>query len=932
MILRRLTTEGSGVPRTRIKPRVWTAGALGLVLAASLLQGVPRTDIADAAVAAGITNRASIKDNGDESETGGWDAAISADGNHVAFVSRSRLADLANDDAFDNVFVRDLTTNRTVQISRGFFRPPVDDSSGPAPGSSGSGGGSATGGIARSQADDDVFTPPPDGGGTRDGAAPRPADRPANGNSNQPAISADGRYIAFVTDASNIVTKGSEPPVIVVVDRDPNGDGVYDQRRTDDTNTVEYRYIRVTPPVRDRGRPRSPRLSADAGRIVWEESGARVETALLREDGGPVSFPRAFQSLGQSRFSNQTDFVKHQRPVVSGDGGYVAFWSEEWEEITGGSFRDERLLHSRVQVWVARTGDYVRVDVDLDETYIGDDPSVRLGPPSISSDGSTIAFPATGEDNTTQLNAYVATWNPADLEDDRMISTLASRNNAGDEVNGARPQLSGDGRYITFVTDNLRTHDGVDGAAGPFSCLRQPPPALRAHSTPLPGSAPRAEAIVPDDDPRRDVRTVCQIVARDLVADGVREEAGLDRLPGVLVSAGLDRDCRPLLADEDTCAANGDSFAGAPLSGDGGRIVFGSSATDLVAGDENQAHDVFVRTFTPGLRAEPVDFGAAQTGTSVDRTATIEHVDFGPLSVEKVEVIGTNAAEFVLGSQTCSGVTLHRDERCYAEIRFTPTAAGERNAQLRVTSSRTAGPLLVDLSGTGTNVDRPPLRPPTDRPPRGKPAELSASPDPVDFGERLPLVERPDKTVTVVNDGGSPLKVDVPTIQPGSGEGTPEDFSVAKNGCTKAVKPGGKCTVGIGFTPGGSGDRSAALVLTSNSLSGPEIIDLQGEGVEQEIDVNPAVVRPSRVVEVTGTGFAPNRTVSVTIEGFPETATAKTNKRGEFTTSLLIFPKARPGERTVRAIVNGVFPEIGADKPLLVVYGTASAPDFLHRR
>lgn len=48
--------------------------------------------------------------------------------------------------------------------------------------------------------------------------------------------------------------------------------------------------------------------------------------------------------------------------------------------------------------------------------------------------------------------------------------------------------------------------------------------------------------------------------------------------------------------------------------------------------------------------------------------------------------------------------------------------------------------------------------------------------------------------------------------------------------------------------------------------------------------------------------------------------------------SLLTFPKARPGERLVRATVLRTFPAISADAPLLVVYGTVSPPGIRHRR
>lgn len=323
----------------------------------------------------------------------------------------------------------------------------------------------------------------------------------------------------------------------------------------------------------------------------------------------------------------------------------------------------------------------------------------------------------------------------------------------------------------------------------------------------------------------------------------------------------------------------------------------------------------------PPLRADPVDFGAAQVGTSVQRTATIENATSEPVLVGAVDIIGANADDFALGPQTCTGAFLQRGDSCFVQVSFAPAVVGARSAQLLVTTVRPRGRLAVRLSGVGTTRPVEPAGP-----------ELAADPNPVDFGQRLPLADGPDKTVTVTNTGDSPLKVGSPAIEQGTAKGAPEDFAVAGNGCTKAVAPGQKCTIVVGFHPSRPGPRAAALVLTGNDGSGPAIIRLRGRGARQVIEVNPGVVRPGRVTTVTGTGFPPDRKISVRVAGFAEATTSRTRSNGKFTAQLLLFPKARPGQRTVRARVDGVSPALGSDTRLLVVYGTASAPDFHQRR
>jgi Tol biopolymer transport system component len=91
--------------------------------------------------------------------------SISADGRYVAFASKAKNLSRNDRDDIEDVFVRDLKTNRTVLASR------------------------AQG---------------------RDGAA-------ANGDSSNPSISADGRYVAFESYASNLglADNGTVPDVFV---------------------------------------------------------------------------------------------------------------------------------------------------------------------------------------------------------------------------------------------------------------------------------------------------------------------------------------------------------------------------------------------------------------------------------------------------------------------------------------------------------------------------------------------------------------------------------------------------------------------------------------------------------------------------------------------------------------------------------------------
>ncbi|WP_158885235.1 choice-of-anchor D domain-containing protein [Amycolatopsis anabasis] len=851
------------------------AAALAVLAAAAIVVAGDGGERADAAAAPGTTVRASVQNGTNaQAQSGGRDSDLSANGTQVAFTSRSELADLPVFDAQQNVFVRDLVRDRTVQISRGQFvvpepRPPVIH-------------------LRQAQPEKDV---PPDG------------------ESSQPSISGDGRYVAFLTGARNIVENSYSSEIIVVCDRDPDGDADFDERIA--PGRFDYRYHLVTLPAGESSAypPRTVDLAADASRVVWQsksDSGASYAmTAVLRVNGGPVGRPAVNTPV--PRMSKGTIEARQFFPKVSGDGRQVLY---------AATFPNEADFSSALVVWNSTTNALYRVDAGADGKFLGDDPATALRYPALSHDGSAVAF--VDRRDFYRPDVYLVRRDPNGPVGARLTSRVVSRDNAGNPVNGLHPALSGDGRYLAFVTDNPGAHDGIDRPPVQDTCIR-------------PYSGGTSDGPVVRDQTPRDVRTPCQVVVRDLVVD----EAQGARLPGALASPAQFPTCQP--PPDGTCAGNADSTprhndGQLNLSGDGARVAYDSDASDLVPGDTNDAEccrvpDVFVRTFTPSPRVEPVEFGPVVLGGFAERTATLAHSGFGPLPVEQLAVGGVNSGEFVLGTQTCAGLTLYETGRCLAEIRFTPAGDGPRQAQLEVRLRGVPQPVVVPLRGAG---ERPPSPPPPDQPPPPPaPPGFAASPDPLEFGIRLPLSTAPDATLVVANTGGSPLTVTGAGVEAGAPGSAPGDFAVTGNGCA-GVAPGATCAVTVRFTPGGPGDRAAVLVLTSNAPGGPHLVGLHGQQTVPAIQVNPGLTPPGRVTTVTGTGFPPSRAITVTMPGRPERATARTDAAGTFGTQLVILPKSAPGDRTVLAAVDGA-PAVSDQEAFLVVFGTSGPPKFTER-
>jgi hypothetical protein len=864
-------------------------GALGAVVVATaalvtpaLVTSVPPVAAAVAPGASGLVSRTAA---GPVPGAQSVESVISGDGRHIAFTSRADFAGIANDFSV-NVYTRDLVTGVTAQMSIGH---------------------------------------------RLDGAGTPVWDRSPDGDSSQPALSADGRYVAFVTTATDItVHVGDIPndpaPDVIVRDRDSDGNGVLDDSPP--------RFTRVSESWYYYGAPSRPVLSADGGRVLWSDEeygeGGRARVVYYRDlAGGEIAGPLTAVS-GDHAPADETYQVGAYDGTLSADGTHVAMAVDFLHSPEPGVRARPLLRMGGAQSYYApdftaivvvelvgpEGPDVVtRADFDVDGGFLGVDRGTGTRHPALSADGSVVAFEA--EEYTTGEGGY---WYPradqptvyvARLAEER--SEVVSRDTGGEPANGARPALSADARYVAFVTDSLDMHDGLDWGTDDSSCLHE-----------------EFSLAVPPPSEERDARTHCQVVVRDLVLDRAREAAGAERLPAVLASPGLDRGCDEVLPPTEVCAGDGDSgFSdstrvldfgdgeGVPgMAADGARVVFDSFSENLTAddaatddGEPVVEWDGFTRTFLPTLVADPVDFGPADIGSTLTRTATLRVEGAGPVTVASIAVDGT---DFTAGPDTCAGTTLHREGTCLAGVAFSPSAAGARAGRLlvRLADGRE---VAVDLRGTGSDVPVVPDEP-----------EFTATPSPVDFGARLLLSTDPTATVTITNTGGSPMALT--SIAPAA----PGDFTVVSTDCA-VVAPAASCAAVVRFRPTLPGPRTGVLRVDGDAPGGPHLVGLSGSGSTPALLVNPGVSKPGRVVSVSGKGFPASAEVTVGYQESVETATVVTSNEGTFSVSLMVFPKASVGQRTVKATVDGLAAGVVEPGRLLVVYPSMSPPEFLTR-
>ena len=856
------------VPRSRAG-RAFLLLVVAAVAAGLVVTGAGPARQAGAAVSPGATQLVS---GGDKQPpfTGSGQPALSADGRYVAFStfkSLDLLDILRKGDSDLDVYVRDLQEGRTVLLSHGVLLSPEN--------------------LIGTEGVPDVLTVP------------------ANGHSGNPSVSTDGRYVAFETTASNLGPRDRDKRAdVVVVDRDPDGDGVFDEKDCLLLRLYCHEFTRVSPDRRDeRGRPvggaTAPSISAAGDAVAWVGGQVVYRSTLGKGPTGAVTDVRFHQVNPEIE---DLPVLGATAPALSGDGRRLALVARvESDEddavrsaVLGVDLSAGPLPETEDEGFAA-----IRLDVDEDGRPLSLPPDFDAAP-ALSGDGAQVVYTTPG------AGSQVVRTVPWPGQGPR--SQVVSRDTSGNPVHGTDPALSADGRYVAFATFARNVHNGVDGPG--TECDPETDPGIDlGFDDPPPAQPP----------PPTDAPSHCDVVVRDLAHDEARAAAGLPRLPAELASPSLARNCGAELAADDTC--EGDDASRHPaLSANGGVVAFESDADTLVADDPNGAvQDVFARTFTPRLTAEPLDFFTIEPGSSTTGSARLEHAGFGPLLVESMTVTGANAAEFTVTGETCVGRVLHAGEACLASVRFAPGALGPRQAMLEVRYRGTGSPLAVPLSGIADV----------------RPAQaFSAAPDPLPFGDDLTLSTNPPAAVTVTNNGTGQLRIDNVSLPTNGGTGKyPEDYAITENTCTnRTLRPGESCAVMLQHSPQGVGERPAVLRFDDTAPNGPHLVGLQGSGTQPQLQFNPAVTPGGRVTSVFGSGFAPQRAVTLRLRDFPETITATTDAAGNFDAVLVVFPNTRTGERIADATVDGHQPPITATASLLVVPGTASPPDFQNRR
>ncbi|MFQ5352463.1 MAG: TolB family protein, partial [Candidatus Binatia bacterium] len=430
------------------------------------------------------TVRVSVDSSGNQS-TGATIVAhpvVSADGRFVAFTSDSGNLVVGDTNGDLDVFVHDLETGETVMVSVN------------------------TAGVQ------------------------------GNLRSQTPALSADGRFVAFLSQSSNL-----DPGAtffqwrVYVHDRDTDEDGIFDE-----AGSIETTLVHVN----------------SAG--VAGNDGASPNNVVLSADGQVV----AFTSLASNLVVDDTttfiqDVFVHDR--ATGETSRVSVGPGGVEADTFNFAPDSISADGRFVVWTSFATNLVANDTNgTKDVFVHDRVTQVTERISVNSSG--------GEANDGSGSAAMSA-------DGRYVVFSSVATNLGDV---------GGGRAFIFVRDRLRgetipvdaTSSGLPGLGPlqPGGAAKSDEPAISADGRFVAFSSVFNNLVTGDTNSFND------IFLRDLLTGQTTRVS--------LGSSGLE-------------ATTGTSTTPA-MSGDARVVAFMSGAADLVAGDTNGNRDIFVRTAATG--------------------------------------------------------------------------------------------------------------------------------------------------------------------------------------------------------------------------------------------------------------------------------------------------------------------------------------------
>jgi len=174
------------------------------------------------------------------------------------------------------------------------------------------------------------------------------------------------------------------------------------------------------------------------------------------------------------------------------------------------------------------------------------------------------------------------------------------------------------------------------------------------------------------------------------------------------------------------------------------------------------------------------------------------------LDIANVALGGTDPGDFAISAKSC-GATLKPLANCTISVTFTPTATGERTAQLTSSDDAYNSPQTAQIVGL---------------------AAASLTPSTANFGTVKTGTTSHAVKFTLTNNQTATLNI----ASIGFGGADPTDFAVSSSTCNAQLPAKSRCSISVTFTPGSTGPRSGVLAVTDDANNSPQEAQLKGNG------------------------------------------------------------------------------------------------------
>ena len=388
---------------------------------------------------------------------------------------------------------------------------------------------------------------------------------PSDGISAAASVSADGRYVVFESNATNLVS--------------PATNGVNHIFLRDLTAGTTSLVSVSSAGVQGNSISSAPAISSDGRYVAFESRSTNL--VVPAANGVNHIFLRDLTAGTTSLVSVSSAGVQgnsiSSAPAISSDGKYVAFESRSTNLVIPAT---NGLNHIFLRDLTSGTTSLLSVNITSTPA------NGNSSAPAITADGKYVAFESNATDLIVQVTFGVSQIFLRDLA--ASTTSLVSVNSIGSQGNGPSfaPAISADGRYVAFESfaSNLTGSDinalkdifVRDLGAAATVLVSVSSGGVQGNST---SSAPAISA---------DGRYVAfESLATNLVSPGTN---GVSHIFVYDLNTGLTAlvSASPLGTE-----GNAGSFAPA-ITGDGGFIAYESNASNLIDNDTNALKDIFI--------------------------------------------------------------------------------------------------------------------------------------------------------------------------------------------------------------------------------------------------------------------------------------------------------------------------------------------------